>query len=149
MAYLPAIGTAPAADTRSTRQQGLAIGLACIPRNAHAHNTRRPLNGRRGRRIRASAPFRPSGFSRGETVSVFRVLMRVSRGHFGIRVIGLLATIIDHNQVRTALSDRHHFLLVLVRIQVGPPNKSKKPSWGFFNFGALREASESTALTYS
>jgi hypothetical protein len=80
-----AIETEPDADTRSTRQQGLAIGLVGISRTARARNTRKPLNGRhgrRGRRIPASAPFRPSGL-RGETVSVFRVLTRVSAGYFG------------------------------------------------------------------
>ena len=33
----------PAADTRSTRQQGLAIGLACIPRSAHALQYSQPF----------------------------------------------------------------------------------------------------------
>jgi hypothetical protein len=83
LAYLPAIETAPAADTRSTRHQGLSIGLACIPRNADARNTRTPLNGRRGRRIPASAPFRPSGL-RGETVSVNTGFGRVTTGYFGM-----------------------------------------------------------------
>jgi len=69
LAYLPEIETATAADTHSTHQQGLAIGLACIPRNADAHNTR-TLNGLRGRCIPPSASFRPSGL-RGETVSLF------------------------------------------------------------------------------
>jgi hypothetical protein len=72
---------------RSTRQQGLAIGLAGTPRNARARSTRKHSNGRRGRgmpraRLLAFGPLRPSRL-RGETVSVFRGLTRVLRGYFG------------------------------------------------------------------
>jgi hypothetical protein len=79
LAYLPAIETAPAADTRSTRQQGLAIGLAHIPRTARARNTRK----QHGPCTPASAPFRPSGL-RGETVSVNTGFGRVTTGYFGM-----------------------------------------------------------------
>ena len=82
-AYLPEIETAPAADKHSTHQQGLAIGLAYTSRNARAGNTRKPLNGRRGRRIPASAPFRPSCL-RGETVSVNTGFGGVTTGYFGM-----------------------------------------------------------------
>jgi hypothetical protein len=60
---------------RSIRQQGLAIGLGCIPHNARARNSRKRWDGSHARCIPrvgmlASAPFRPSGL-RGETVSLF------------------------------------------------------------------------------
>jgi hypothetical protein len=51
-------------DRHNIRQLALAIDLAYISHNANVRNTRKPLNGWRGRRIPASAPFRPSGLRR-------------------------------------------------------------------------------------
>ena len=102
----------------------MAIGPEGIARSAGGHSIDRPSHSRRipRARILSSAPFRPSCL-RGETVSVFRVLVRVSLGDIsGYELLPYLRRIKQHSQASTAFSDRHCFLLVLVRIQVGPFN---------------------------
>jgi hypothetical protein len=57
----------------------------------------------------------------GETVSLFEVLVRVLKGHFGKMFFCPSEKIVQHNQAIIALLIRQSFLLVLVRIQAGPP----------------------------
>jgi hypothetical protein len=60
----------------------------------------------------------------GETVSLFAVLAGVLKGHFGKMFSCPSKKIVQHNQAIIALLIRQSFLLVLVRIQVGPPTSS-------------------------
>jgi hypothetical protein len=71
----------------------------------------------------------------GETVSLFEVLAGVLKGHFGKMFFGTSDKIVQQHQAIIELLIRQSFLLVLARIQVGPPTF-------FSRYGAMKHWTE-------